>query len=43
MGDLHRASHRQQLVLAIEQTQLAAITGGKFPHREFRFAWSWHD
>src|SRR5690242_17374685 len=36
MGDAHAASHGQQLVFAVEQGELAAVAGGKLPHRQGR-------
>ena len=35
-GDLHLAGDRQQLVLAVEQRQLAAVAGGELPDGELR-------
>ena len=36
IGDLDRAREGQQLVLAVEQAELAAIAGGELPDRELR-------
>ncbi len=37
VGDLERAGDREQLVLAVEQGELAAVAGGELPHGELRF------
>ena len=37
--DLHLLGQRQQLVLAVQQGQLASVAGGELPHRE---AWASH-
>src|SRR5690242_450746 len=34
IGDLHGAGERQELVLAIEQRELATVAGGEFEDRE---------
>jgi hypothetical protein len=34
VGDLDGARHLEQLVLAVEQGELAAVTGGELPDRE---------
>ena len=36
VGDLHRAGEREQLVLEVEQAELAAVAGGELPDRELR-------
>ena len=40
--DLDLAGDGQQLVLAIEQRELAAVARGEFPHGELRFALRFH-
>ena len=36
MGDLDLRGERKQLVLAVEQGELAAVAGGELPYREPR-------
>ncbi len=36
MGDLDLRGEREQLVLAVEQGELAAVAGGELPDREPR-------
>ena len=38
IGDVHRAGESQQLVLAVEQAELAAVARGEFPDGQFGFA-----
>src|SRR5262249_21192634 len=38
IGDLHGAGHVQQLILAIEETELAAVARGELEHTQ---PWSW--
>ena len=38
VGDVDRAGERQQLVLEVEQRELAAVAGGELPDGELRFA-----
>ena len=38
VGDLDLARELQQLVLAVEQGELAAVAGGELPYREARLA-----
>ena len=40
VGDLELAGQREQLVLAVEEAELAAVAGGELPHGELRLAHS---
>ena len=42
VGDLDLAGEREQLVLAVEQAELAAVAGGELPDRELRLARARH-
>src|SRR5208283_5510642 len=42
VDDLQPVGQQQQLILAVEQAQLAALAGGELPHREGLLAGSGH-
>jgi hypothetical protein len=42
VGNLHFVGDSQQLILAIEQAELAPVTGCEFPDCELRFAFRFH-